>query len=375
MTSPHTNQEALKIILTKLNRLELRFNEIDGRLGAIECSVVSDTSTNLPSSPTTRQSVSSCTCTLSDIPQPLFQENCKLRQCSASTYRASVDRLRRRFEFDACSEVAPRISEEEVVSPEFDLEEIIDGYSDAQSVSFYPSRSISRFSFAPRESRPSRDIPEIPSLRYEDLMIHAEQTSYTESSRRSRRSSATETFSEANDSPSTAATSFIQGSWAGSRRSSTAGICSKRRGSIRRAGTLKLNEDPKAENRNIDAHTGMEQDPPVAIKTNFMSAGEREDVLRVYQKAQKRAKALWATLIRTAAPGLANFDTVGDIVEKLVSSQRQEAILLYLWVAFPSDPAAINQAKPSPLVVRFKRDEMFPQADRLSAAWRWHLHG
>ncbi|KAK1722784.1 uncharacterized protein BDZ83DRAFT_732358 [Colletotrichum acutatum] len=270
MTSPHTNQEALKIILTKLNRLELRFNEIDGRLGAIECSVVSDTSTNLPSSPTTRQSVSSCTCTLSDIPQPLFQENCKLRQCSASTYRASVDRLRRRFEFDACSEVAPRISEEEVVSPEFDLEEIIDGYSDAQSVSFYPSRSISRFSFAPRESRPSRDIPEIPSLRYEDLMIHAEQTSYTESSRRSRRSSATETFSEANDSPSTAATSFIQGSWAGSRRSSTAGICSKRRGSIRRA-----------------------------------------------------------------APGLANFDTVGDIVEKLVSSQRQEAILLYLWVTQP----------------------------------------
>ncbi|KAK1515648.1 uncharacterized protein CCOS01_12846 [Colletotrichum costaricense] len=294
MTSPHANQEALKIILTKLNRLELRFNEIDGRLGAIECSVVSDTSTNLPSSPTARQSVSSCTCTLSDIPQPLFQEEYKLRQCSASTYRASVDRLRRRFEFDACSEIAPRISEEEVVSPEFDLEEIIDGYSDAQSVSVYPSRSVSRFSFGPRESRPSRDIPDIPSLRYEDLMVHAEQTSYTESSRRSRRSLATETFSETYDSPSTAATSFTQGSWAGSRRSSTAGTCSKRRDSLRRAGTLKVNEGPKTENRNIDAPTGMEQDPPVATKTNFMSAGEREDVLRVYQKAQKGAKACFA---------------------------------------------------------------------------------
>lgn len=292
MTSPHANQEALKIILTKLNRLELRFNEIDDRLGAIECSVVSDTSTNLPSVSTTRQSVSSCACTLSDIPQPLFQENYTPRQCSASTYRASVDKLRRRFEFDACSEIAPRISEEEeVISPEIDLEDIIDDYSDVQSVSVYPSRSVSLFSFPPRESRPSCDVPNVPSLRYEDLMIHAEQISYSDSSRRSRRSSATQTFSETYDSPSTPGTSFIQGSWAGSRRSSTKDTFSKRRGSLRRADSLTLNKDLKAEDISRDAPTEVAQNPSIATKTTFMSAGEREDVLRVYQKAQKRAKA------------------------------------------------------------------------------------
>ncbi|KAK1659195.1 hypothetical protein BDP55DRAFT_757027 [Colletotrichum godetiae] len=292
MTHPHANQEALKIILTKLNRLELRFDEIDGRLGAIECSVVSDASTSLPSSPPTRQSVSSCICTLCDIPRPLFQESDTPRQCSASTYRTSVDRLRRRFELDACSELAPRISEEkEVISRETDVEGIIDDNSDAQSVSAYPSRSVSLFSFTPREASLSRDAPDVPSLRYEDLMIHAEQISYSESSRRSRRSSTTGTFSESYDSPSTARTSFTQGSWAGSRRSSTTDTFSKMRGSLRRVGSLRHREDLKTENRNGDTLTGTTQDPSVAARTTFLSPGEREDVLHVYQKAQRSAKA------------------------------------------------------------------------------------
>ncbi|KAI3533071.1 hypothetical protein CSPX01_13020 [Colletotrichum filicis] len=49
--------------------------------------------------------------------------------------------------------------------------------------------------------------------------------------------------------------------------------------------------------------------------------------------------------IRTTPPELINFGTAGDTVG----------------TPFSSDPAAINQAKPSPLVVPIKRDDHSPK--------------
>ncbi|OHE99674.1 hypothetical protein CORC01_05032 [Colletotrichum orchidophilum] len=287
MVSPRADQESLKIILTKLNRLELRFNEINSRLSAIEYSVVSDAITSSPTS----QSLENGICTSCDIPRPLFQKDSSPRHRAASTYRVSVDKLRRRFEIDNCSELDPRILEEEKAnSPDNDVEGIINEDHDNRSSSADPSRSVSRLSLTPCETGPNRDVRDIPSLRYEDLMIRTEEISDSEPSSLSNRSSATGSFSETHQPPSTARTSFTHRSWAGSRRSSTTDAFSKMRGSLRRAGSLRYGEGPPAA-RNGGALVGMTQDMPVAAKTSYMSAEEQEDVLRVYQKAQKSAKA------------------------------------------------------------------------------------
>ncbi|KAK2751673.1 hypothetical protein CKAH01_17835 [Colletotrichum kahawae] len=264
------NDELLKLILTKLHRLENRFTDIDSRLSTIEFSIVPAprSSTPITSSAASRR----CSC---HIPQPVFQsfQVDWERHATPSAYIASVDKLRHRFGLDEQSQYAP---EDIGVASTCDSRSEMGGGDvfvnnyDNYSMSIYPSRpgSTCKFGYRVNDPRDLRDlrnlsfrdlrdlrdfrefrdlrdlrelrdlrqqfeVPELPSWRYEDMPIGEERINSTRpSSRRTSISSPYRTFSTRKSTSSTARTSMMSAS---TGRPSTSGSISKIKGSIKRA--------------------------------------------------------------------------------------------------------------------------------------------
>ncbi|GKT50100.1 uncharacterized protein ColSpa_10281 [Colletotrichum spaethianum] len=118
MESPRANEEALKVILTKLYRLETAFNETNNRLSTIEHSVVSDAGGSSVARAFGSLSLASCSCASCVVPQPVHQnvhrETCR-RHPEAAAYKASVGKLREQFDLDVDTELASANHEEDPV--------------------------------------------------------------------------------------------------------------------------------------------------------------------------------------------------------------------------------------------------------------------
>jgi len=118
MATPRANEEVLKVILTKLHRLETAFNQINNRLTTIETSIVPATGSSPVASPFSSLHLASCCCASCVNSEPLQQsrheENYK-QHPAAEAYKCSVDKLHNQFRFGSGSEIGSVTHEEGTV--------------------------------------------------------------------------------------------------------------------------------------------------------------------------------------------------------------------------------------------------------------------
>ncbi|KAK2063683.1 hypothetical protein LY76DRAFT_174963 [Colletotrichum caudatum] len=115
MATPRANEEVLKVILTKLHRLETSFNQISNRLSTIESSVVSDTGSSPVASSFSSLHLASCCCASCLNTQPLQHnrhEGNHEQNAAVAAYKSSVDKLRNKFDLGSISE-SPSVTHEE----------------------------------------------------------------------------------------------------------------------------------------------------------------------------------------------------------------------------------------------------------------------
>ncbi|TDZ35288.1 hypothetical protein C8035_v009776 [Colletotrichum spinosum] len=294
METQRVNDELLKLILTKLHRLETRFNEVDTRLISMEFSMLpAGAGSRSPDGPLSSSPPASRRCSC-HIPQPVFQ-SFDLdwdRHVTPSAYKASVDKLRNRFEFDDQSEFSPQ---------DIGVASTCDGRSevvDANSVSVYPSRPVSNFGFRANDVRPP--LPDLPSMRYEDMPTSDESLwSRGVSSRRASMGSRRRTFSAQQSSFSTARTSIALSSTPETPPSPAS--FSKLRGSIKRATSLSIPRRRSSSTRDAGLAVEKRDNARLAAERIRTAALQQQELERFVQLAQKSAKACFYFIPRVMA--------------------------------------------------------------------------
>ncbi|KAF6803696.1 hypothetical protein CSOJ01_10717 [Colletotrichum sojae] len=288
MEAQRVNDELLKLILTKLHRLETRFNEIDSRINSIGFSMLPAAES---SPPTTASPSRRCSC---HIPQPVFQSfhvDWERHAATASAYKASVDKLRTRFEFDEESEFSPQ--DIGVASTCDGRSEVVDALVDSYSVSVYPSRPVSNFGFhVNNELRPGVNVPGLPALRYEDMPHPVEPPASTAyNSRRVSTISTTKSFSTRKSSNATTARNSIAMS-SMSRTSSRSASFSKLRGSIRRATSMSVprRKSQTSEDDKILMNSMADKETAELAAERIRATVTQRELESFVQLAQKGAK-------------------------------------------------------------------------------------
>ncbi|KAL0933695.1 uncharacterized protein CTRU02_210494 [Colletotrichum truncatum] len=324
MEAQEVNNELLKLILTKLHRLEKRFNEIDGRLGSFENSIPPAAGSIPPSGPQGGQPPNVCSC---HIPQQGFQ-NPQVdweRRAGSSSCKPSIDNVRNRFEFDDHSEVTPY--EAGASTPCNGRNNMVEE-DDCYSVSIYPysmrtvtytsrrascptrplsfasdpascasrpvsssSRPASEFSIQATDMGEPCEIPELPSLRYEDIP-NPEESIGCPSGRTSIRSSF-RTFSTRRKSVSTARTSIALSSYSGSPPSLAS--FGKMRGSIRQPSSAGLSSRKTSiidtDTTTTTGNTTDEETPAPVVERIECAKPESPNMGRFLQSFHKGARA------------------------------------------------------------------------------------
>ncbi|KAF9880363.1 hypothetical protein CkaCkLH20_02317 [Colletotrichum karsti] len=289
MESQRVNDELLKLILTKLQRLERHFTDIDSRLSVIEFSIVPPPESLAPDVASSSAASRRCSC---QIPQPVFQSFHVdwERHATASAYKASVDKLRNQFEFDDQSLFPSQdIGVASTCDVRSETGDVFVNNYDNYSISVYPSRPVSNFGFHINDMRPTLNSSELPSLRYEDMPVAEETlTSVSTSSRRHSVGFPIRTRSSRRRSASIARTSRVSSA---PEVPPIPASFSKLRGSVRRARSLSVprrktppaDRDVAVANEKENAMLKSGQTQPAVI--------QEQDTERFVQFMQKGAKA------------------------------------------------------------------------------------
>ncbi|WDK22475.1 hypothetical protein CGRA01v4_13765 [Colletotrichum graminicola] len=291
MATPRANEEVLKVILTKLHRLETAFNQINNRLITIETSVVPATGSIAGTSPFDSLHLASCCCAFCINSEPLQQnrqENYK-QHPAAEAYKCSVDKLHNQFRFGSSSEVASVTHEEGTVYAHNNEDQ---SRADDYSVSDRRSRPTSHHDICQDDMKPVLGALKTAPLRYENKDSRAEQMESPGLTRMSSIGSLTKvgSFLGSRKSQSTAAAPAGHPSpcWRGHNTRDDG--FKNARGSIRRARSMRCRKtNPSTAQRNAplmgSANDTLDVDPTLIRRL------EEKQILRLYKISQDSARA------------------------------------------------------------------------------------
>ncbi|KAK2001454.1 hypothetical protein LX36DRAFT_653298 [Colletotrichum falcatum] len=289
MATPRANEEVLKVILTKLHRLETAFNQINSRLSTIESSVVSHPGGRSFARPFSSLHLASCCCASCTNPQPLQQDRHRQtngQHPAAAVYKFSVEKLRNQFDFDGSS--VPPAEEGTINAHNSEGRSKVD---DNHLVSDCPPRPASPHDICHRDTKPVPDGPKKQPLRYEDAVPRAEPMESPGHSRSSSVSSPTKAGSllDASKPHSQAGTLSGHPSPCWSGRNSRDDTFKNTRGPIRRARSMRRKTKSSTTQKNASL-LGPANDT-VVVDPTLIRRLEEKEFLRLYRIAHDSARA------------------------------------------------------------------------------------
>ncbi|KAK1985307.1 hypothetical protein LZ30DRAFT_379846 [Colletotrichum cereale] len=296
MATPRANEEVLKVILTKLHRLETAFGEINNRLSTIESSVVSETGSWSVASPRSSFHLASCSCASCINSQPLqrkLHEGNHKQHPAAAAYRCSVDKLRDQFDLDSNSELASVSHEEGIIygRNSEDQSRAEDNYL----VSDGRSRPASQYEICHRDTKPVISAPKAPPSPYGNNapQLHEETIESPGTSRSSSMRSPTKVGSllstPKSHSPAATFSSLASPCWSGHNTRNDA--LKKIRGPITRARSMRYRKTKPSNAQRNAPIVGPLNDTSLVVDATLIRRLEEKEFLRLYKLAEDSAKA------------------------------------------------------------------------------------
>ncbi|KAK1960999.1 hypothetical protein LY78DRAFT_319313 [Colletotrichum sublineola] len=293
MATPRANEEVLKVILTKLHRLETAFNQINTRLSTIESSIVPQIGTRSVGNPFSSLHLPSCPCASCINPVPPQQNrhegNCR-EQPAAAAYKCSVDELRNRSDSNSSSKLVSVVHEEGLIHARNSEDQSRADHH--RPISDYPSRPASLYDIFHHDMDPVIDDLKIPSSRYEDTTSHTEPMGSPVLSRSSTISSPKNSGSSlgASKSRNSSATLSSHPSLYWSEYNARNAVFKTIRGPIRRARSMRYRKTKSSTTQKNEPFEGSTIDT-IPVDPTLIRRLEEKEFLRLYQIAQDSARA------------------------------------------------------------------------------------